>query len=395
MTETADAIVVGGGLEGLSVAYHLAAAGFGHVVVCERALLCSGGTAKSSGVVRAHYGVPTLAAMAWYGNQVLANAAEILGQEVGFEQTGYVVGVGPGNVEALSANVEMQRALGVDVALVGADTVAELWPWADLDDFAAFAYEPRGGYGDAYLTGQAFAEAARRAGATIRQHAPVHAILEEGGQISGVVLDDGERIASRVVVVAAGPWSVDLVAPFGLDLPIRAQREQILLIDPGEPIADAPVLSDLALLQYIRCERSGQLLVGNSDHSSPDYADPDDYPNTADPDFIEQAVAKVDRRLPRLPAPALSSSYSGCYDVTPDYNPMVGPAGPEGLFICAGFSGHGYKISPAVGRLVADLLTLNKSSDPNVDPADLRPSRFAEGTLTTSAHPYVGAGQMR
>lgn len=395
MTQTADAIVVGGGLEGLSTAYHLATAGYGRVTVFERALLCSGGTAKSSGVVRAHYGVPSLAAMAWYGNQFLSSAKEILSAEVGFEQTGYVVGVGPGNVEALRANVDMQRSLGVDVELVPLDKVAELWPWADLDDFEAFAYEPQGGYGDAYLTGQAFAAAARRAGATILQNTPVAEILTEGDRVAGVLLGDGERISSRVVIVAAGPWSVHLVAPVGVDLPIRAQREQILLIDPGKAITDTPVLSDLALLQYIRPERSGQLLVGNSDHSSPELVDPDDYPNTADPDFVEQAVAKVDRRLPRLPAPALSSSYSGCYDVTPDYNPVIGPAGPHGLVVCAGFSGHGYKISPAVGRLVADLVTLQQSSDPHVDPADFRLSRFAEGAPTTSLHPYVGAGQMR
>lgn len=395
MTQTADAIVVGGGLEGLSTAYHLTTAGYGRITVFERALLCSGGTAQSSGVVRAHYGVPSLAAMAWYGNQFLANAEEILSAEVGFEQTGYVVGVGPGNVEALRANVDMQRSLGVDVELVPADKVAELWPWADLDDFEASAYEPQGGYGDAYLTGQAFAAAARRAGATIRQNTPVAEILTEGDHVAGVLLDDGERVSSRVVIVAAGPWSVHLLAPVGVDLPIRAQREQILLIDPGKAITDAPVLSDLALLQYIRPERSGQLLVGNSDHSSPELADPDDYPNTADPDFVERAVAKVDRRLPRLPAPALSSSYSGCYDVTPDYNPVIGPAGPDGLVVCAGFSGHGYKISPAVGRLVAELVTLQGSSDPHVDPTDFRFGRFAEGAPTTSLHPYVGAGQMR
>jgi len=193
MTQTADAIVVGGGLEGLSTAYHLSAADFGRVVVLERGSLCSGGTAKSSGVVRAHYGVPTLAAMAWYGNQFLANASEILHAEVGFEQTGYVVGVGPGNVEALQANVAMQRSLGVQVDLVGRDKVAELWPWADLDDFETFAYEPEGGYGDAYLTGQAFAEAARRAGATIRQNAPVTEVLTDGDRVAGVALAGGER----------------------------------------------------------------------------------------------------------------------------------------------------------------------------------------------------------
>jgi sarcosine oxidase subunit beta len=397
VAQTADVIVIGGGVEGLSAAWALAERGAGDVLVLERGHLCSGGTVKSSGIVRCHYGVPSLAKMAWLGVQVFERATELFGSDLGFFQTGYVVGVAAADEAALRANVAMHQSLGIEVQLLEPSDVQAFWPYADISDFAVFAYEPRGGYGDAYLTGRAFAEAATRAGATIRQNTPVARLSldRSSDRVVGVVDESGERISAGAVVLAAGPWSVALAAAVGIDLPIRAQREQILLIDAGEPIVDAPVFSDLVRLQYIRSERSGQLLVGNSDHSVPEYADPDRYSDRADDAFIETAVTKIDQLLPRLPSPALASSYAGCYDVTPDFNPIIGPAPLEGLYLCAGFSGHGYKISPAVGTLVADLICDARSNDPDIPSDDFRLSRFAELKPLRSQHPYRRAGQMR
>ncbi|MEU8800298.1 FAD-dependent oxidoreductase [Spirillospora sp. NPDC048819] len=396
MSPSPDVIIIGGGLEGLSTAWALARRGVHNVLVLERGTLCSGGTAKSSGVVRCHYGVPSLAAMAWNGLQVFENAQDLLGQDIGFQQTGYVVGVGPENMAALEANLAMHHRIGIDVQIIGHDEMHARWPWADLADFAAFAYEPRGGYGDAYQTGQAFAHAARRLGVSIRQDAPVTGItLDSAGRAAGVVVAGTEHIHADSVIVAAGPWSVPLCAPLGLHLPIRAQREQILLVDPGEPITNAPVFSDLVSLQYVRTERSGELLVGNSDHSSPEFNDPDHYSDHADETYIADAVEKLDRRLPKLPDPRLSSSYAGCYDVTPDYNPILSATPIHDLYVCAGFSGHGYKISPAVGALMADIVTQSAVSDPHINPDDFRLERFEQHQPLTSRHPYAGAGQMR
>jgi glycine/D-amino acid oxidase-like deaminating enzyme len=389
-------VIVGGGIEGLSTAWALTQRGAADIVVVERGDLCGAGTGKSSGVVRCHYGVPSLAAMAWTGVQAFERAADELGADVGFVQTGYVVGVAAQDVAALEANVAMHRSLGVDVRLVDHDEVSTLWPQADLDDFAAFAYEPRGGYGDAYQTGQAFATAARRDGAVIRPHAPVVELCRNGAdRLTGVMLRDGERLDADAVIVAAGPWSVPLCAPLGVDLPVRAQREQILMVAPGRPLGDVPVFSDLVSLQYVRTERSGGLLVGNSDHHAPEFVDPDDYVNRADDDFIDRAAAKIERRFPHLVEPALSHSYAGCYDVTPDFNPIMSATAISGLFVCAGFSGHGYKISPAVGRLMADLVLEGDSTAPDVTARDFRLERFAEHDPLVSEHRYVGAGQMR
>ncbi|MDX6740031.1 FAD-binding oxidoreductase [Actinocorallia sp. A-T 12471] len=391
---SADVVIVGGGLEGVAAARCLAGRGVS-VTVLERATIGSGGTGKSSGIVRCHYGVPSLAAMAWKGTELFENAQDVLGQDVGFRRTGYVVGVGAQNAAALRANLEMHKGLGIDVREIGHDEVKEMWPAAYTDDFAAFGYEPYGGYGDAYSTAQAFAAAARRDGAVIRQGAEVASIVAESGKVTGVLLADGEFVAADVVVLAAGPWSVALAAPLGLALPIRAMREQIMLIDPGEHLGDIPVLSDLVSLQYVRAETGGKLLFGNSDLSEPEWADPDAYRNRAETSFMERTAARLEHRFPGLINAGFTGGYAGCYDVTPDFNPIIGPAGPDGLVVAAGFSGHGFKISPAVGELVADLVIEGDSLDPQVPAADFRFTRFAEESPLTSTNPYIGAGEMR
>jgi glycine/D-amino acid oxidase-like deaminating enzyme len=298
--------------------------------------------------------------------------------------------VGAPNVTALRASLANQRAVGVQTEEIDRDEVARLWPTAELSDFAAFGWEARGGHGDAYQTAQAFASAARRGGVRIRQGTPVTGVVVEGDRVTGVQLADGSTISTGTVVVAAGPWSVPLLAAHGVELPITVHREAIVLLDPGVELGPVPVFSDLVSLQYIRPEGSGQLLFGNSEP-----ADPDRYTNRADADFLEMAVGKIAHRFPGLDEAAVASTYAGCYDVTPDFNPVISRTPVEQLFVAAGFSGHGFKISPAVGTLVADLVVDGKSSDANVPESDFRLSRFAEGELLTSPFPYVGAGEMR
>ena len=395
MSSTADVVIVGGGIEGAAAAWALTRRGVTDVVVCERHTVGSGGTGKSSGVVRCHYGVSSLAAMATTGLELFENAEDVLGTDIGFHRTGYVVGVGEPNVGALRASMTDQRAVGVQTEEIDRDDVARMWPTAELSDFAAFAWEARGGYGDAYSTAQAFAAAARRDGARVRQGTAVAEILADGARVSGVRLADGSTISARSVVVAAGPWSVPLLARHGIDLPITVHREQIVLVAPGTDLGPVPVFSDLVSLQYVRPESSGELLFGNSDLAVLEPADPDHYSDRADEAFIDLAVAKIGHRFPGLTDAAVASSYAGCYDVTPDFNPVVSETPIVGLWVAAGFSGHGFKIAPAVGQLVADLVVDGRSSDANVPESDFRLSRFAEGTLLRSPHPYAGAGEMR
>lgn len=393
---TADVIVVGGGLEGCSAAWSLTQRGITDVTIFERATVGSGGTGKSSGVVRCHYGVTSLAAMSTRSLELFENAADVLGEDVGFHQTGYVVGVGPQNVDSIRASMDAQRAVGVRTEDIGHDEVQKLWPVADLEPFAAFAWEERGGYGDAYQTAQAFASAARRGGARLRQGTTVTEIIVEGGRATGVRLADGSVVSAGTIVIAAGPWSVPLLAAHGIALPIKVHREQIVLIDPGQDLGRVPVFSDLVSLQYVRPEGSdGQILFGNSDLAELESADPDNYLNRATDDFIDITVEKIGTRFPGLLNPSIASTYAGCYDVTPDFNPAISLTEIDGLIVAAGFSGHGFKIAPAVGRLIADLVIDGKSSDADIPAEDFRLSRFAEGEMLVSPFPYVGAGQMR
>ena len=181
---------------------------------------------------------------------------------------------------------------------MGHDEARRLWPAARLDDFAEFAYEPHGGFGDGHQTALAFAVAARRGGAQLRQRAPVVSVEVVAGRAIGVVLADGSRIGAAHVVLAAGPWSATLAAGVGIDLPVRAQRAQILLVDPGQPLGPLPVFSDLVSLQYVRTEGGGQILLGDSDHSDPEWADPDAYRERVNDDELALAVPKFTHRFP-------------------------------------------------------------------------------------------------
>jgi sarcosine oxidase subunit beta len=401
MTETADVVIVGGGIEGAAAAWALARRGVTDVLVVERSTVGSGMTGKSSGIVRCHYGVSSLAAMATVGLEVFERPQDFLGEQVtdiGFRQSGYVVGVGEQNVDSLRKSLAAQRAVGVQTEEVDADEVAAMWPYADLEPFAAFAYEARGGFGDAYRTAQAFAVSARAAGVRIRQGTAMTDLLLDGDRATGVRLADGTEVAAGNVVVATGVWTRDLLTQYGIDVPIRVVREQIVMISPGVPkaaVARLPVFSDLVSLQYIRPEPGGEVLFGNSDLSHVQDADPDAYLNRAGEDFVDITIDRVGTRFPGFADAAITGSYAGCYDVTPDWNPVISRTGIDGLVVAAGFSGHGFKIAPAVGQLIADLVVDGRSADPRIPETDFRLSRFAEGDPLRTPHPYVGAGEMR
>ncbi|MBY0285954.1 MAG: FAD-binding oxidoreductase [Mycobacteriaceae bacterium] len=392
---TADVVIVGGGVEGAAAAWALSQRGVTNVVVAERNTVGAGMTGKSSGIVRCHYGVSSLAAMAAVGLEVFEKSQQIFGTDIGFRQTGYVVGVGDPDTDSMRKSLAAQRAVGVQTEEIDASEVARLWPHADLTPFGAFAWEARGGYGDAYRTAQAFAASARATGVRILQGANVTGILTAGDRVTGVRLADGSELSTDTVVVATGVWTPALLSPHGIDVPIRVVREQLVTITPGVEIGSVPVFSDLVSLQYIRPELGGELLFGNSDLSDVEDADPDDYLNRAAEIFVEDTVERVQTRFPGFTDAAITGSYAGCYDVTPDWNPVISKTGMEGLVVAAGFSGHGFKIAPAVGRLIADLVVDGRSSDPRIPDTDFRLSRFGEGDLLTSPYPYSGAGQMR
>jgi glycine/D-amino acid oxidase-like deaminating enzyme len=329
------------------------------------------------------------------GVQACAHAEEIFGPDHGLRQTGYGVGVSQENSDNMRQSLTAQRAVGVQTQEIDKSEVAKLWPAANLEPFGTFAWEARGGYGDAYQTAQAFMVEARATGVRLRQNSPVVRLLIDGDRVSGVELAEGTKILADTVVVATGAWTRPFLAPYRIDIPLTVHREQIVIVSPGIDLGSVPVFSDLVSLQYIRPEVGGEVLFGNSDLTKLDIADPDHYLNRADEAFLDLTVQKISTRFPGLDNASISSSYAGCYDVTPDWNPVISRCDVAGLVIAAGFSGHGFKIAPAVGRLIADLIIEGRSNDPRIPEKDFRLTRFSEGDPLTTRFPYLGAGEMR
>ncbi|MCG2797530.1 MAG: FAD-binding oxidoreductase, partial [Cellulomonas sp.] len=328
--------------------------------------------------------------------ELFENAEEVLGRPIGFEQVGYLVGVGEENVDPFRASLANQRRLGVTTQEIGHDDVAALWPTAHLDDFATFCFEPRGGYADGYATAQALAASLKTKGVTIRQGAKVAQILVEGDKVTGVRLADGEVVPAGMVVVAAGAWSVPLVGPLGIALPIQPIWVQEVLIDPGTDLGAPPVFSDLVSKQYMHL-RGGEMLFGNSsgEGAMTPIEDPDVYPSRATNETVELVVEKAMHRFPGIEDPRLATTTTGVIDTTPDNNPIISATGYDGLFVAAGMSGHGFKISPGIGRLMADLMVDGDTKLPNVVASQFRLSRFEEDDLLVSPYGYRGTTGIR
>jgi glycine/D-amino acid oxidase-like deaminating enzyme len=390
-----EVVIIGAGVIGAATARELVLRGVTDITILDRDSVGSGGTGKSAGIIRCHYGVTSVAALALASLEFFENATELVGAEIGFEQVGYLVGVGEENAAPFRASLANQRSLGVETIEITPDEVKVFWPTAYTDDFETFCFEPRGGYGDGYATVQAIAAWLRDKGVTIRQGAAVAAILTDGTKATGVKLADGEVIPAGTVLVAAGAWSVPLLSPLGIELPIQPMFVQEVQINPGMDLGAPPVFSDLVSKQYIHMRNSEMLFGNSSTESTWPISDPDAYPNHASNDAVELTAEKAMHRFPGILDPRLTTTSTGVIDATPDNNPIISATDYAGLYLAAGMSGHGFKTSPAIGRLTAELILDGETTIPHVTVSDFRLSRFAEGDLLLSPYAYKGAAGIR
>lgn len=384
MTRAADAVVVGGGVMGTSIAYHLARVGMDRVVLLEKKFLAAGGTGKSTAVIRMHYDNEPEARMVHAAFPVFQNWEDVVGGTCDFVSTGFLMIVRPEDTDKLRANVAMQQRVGINTRLVTADEVREIAPAFYSDDLTIAAYEPDSGYADPAATTYGFARAARERGAELHQGVTVTRVAVEGGRVTGVSTDRG-RVSSPVVVLAAGAWSVNLARPLGVELPITPERHQVATLQrPFDVIGGHPTVIDAALGMYFRPESEHLTLVGTG--AGEPGVDPDNYNEAVDPDFVTLAARKISRRVPAMERGLFRGGWSGVYDVTPDGKPILGAVGPEGLYVAAGFSGTGFKLSPAIGLTMAELITEGRAT--TVDLTPFRLSRWEEGEPLHGEHAY-------
>jgi len=391
--ETFDFVVVGGGVIGTSIAFHLARFGASRVALLERGQLGSGTTAQSSCVLRTHYSVPENVALAKAALAIFGDFAHYLEDpeaHCGFNRCGLMIVAPPTErMTALRETLAVERRVGIDAREIAVDDARRIHPLLNFDDIAAIGWEPDAGYADAHLTLSAYVRAARRRGATIRENVAVTGLLLAGNRVTGVTTTRGD-IAAGTVICAQNIWSREVAAWTGIELPLTLSRHAVFTLECDTAYTRRlPVVKDLASpgKLYFRGYGGRQVLVGDGNEGEA-IAAPDTEQADVPLDYVVDIGAQLGHRVPAFAEAGLVRSWTGVYDVTPDWNPVLGALpGIAGLLVAYGFSGHGFKLSPIVGRIVAQT-ALGMPADFPLAPYAIE--RFRGGRLLTGRY-GVGA----
>ena len=374
MSSTADVIIIGGGVQGASLAFHLAMHGVKATVI-EKRSIGAGATGRSSGLVRMHYGTEVESRLAWESFKYFRNWKEMVGGECGFTRTGFIQIVGAEQEDQLKANVALHQRIGIPALVITADDVKRLAPAFATDDFEFAAYEPESGYAMPSDTASALMTAARERGAGLVQGQAVTGIKVEGGKVAGVETTQGVY-AAPVVVNAAGAWAGQINKMIGLDLPYDTWRHDTLFVArPAAMGPSHPAVIDFPKEMYFRPE--GTLTLVGLEDGNPLGESPDGDTDHAKKGFVERAIDRLCLRIPGMENGHLHSAHGGFDGITPDQHPLLGAAGPDGFYLDCGHSGTGFKTAPAIGLCMAELILDGAAK--TVDISSLAPNRFAEG----------------
>ena len=350
-----DVIVVGAGITGASAAHFLKKKGVEKVLLIDRGTVASGGTGRSAAIVRSFYTIPVMARLAREAVRLFHDLEDEVGSDGGFHATGFTQLIPPEWVGIAEEKVAMHRALGIDTELVPESEWQQRFPWVRTEGVGAIVFERNSGYADPVRTTEAFVDTFVDAGGEFRSRTPVRALTGDGSRVTGVLVDEGE-LRAGAVVNAAGPWARPLAESVGLDLPLRAVREQdsVWEVRGGRPLPRTPVANAVEAV-YMRPMGEGRWLFGRG-FPKP-YFDVDRYnfKETCDNDFVVDVYRRWCRRIPSLDGSRLLHGYAALYDVTPDWIPFMGPrSGVDGYFDACGGSGHAFKTGPIFARELVD-----------------------------------------
>ncbi len=383
MERSAEAVIVGGGVIGTSVAFHLAKLGMTDVVLVEQAHLAAGSTGRSVGLIETNYAVDVNVALAKQGYEEFTHFAEVTGGTADFHRRRYLETVAaPGQESHLIRAVELGRRHGVRVRLVDPEEIQNAFPELRVDDVTRGLLSEDAGFCDPHSVTTSYATAASRLGVQVRSKTAAEAILVERGRVTGVRTSNGD-IRAPVVVNAAGPWCNDLLEPLGLHLPIvRWQRQIFVTAAHPEIPDDRPMYIDLPGRFYFRQELSGGFVLGLVED------DPAGESTLANPEtdweFKTRAVAAAVHRVPKLAETAVANAWSGVVTFTPDQLPILGPVREAaGLYLANGMSGYGVMTSPGIGLALAEMIVRGESK--TIDVSTLTYDRFRDRAVVTGA----------
>jgi sarcosine oxidase subunit beta len=384
MDQTFDAIVIGAGVMGASIAFHLVERGL-KVAILERNVTASGATGHSSGLVRMHYDLAAESELTFASyKHYFHNWKERVGGECGFIQTGFMQIARREHEEKLCGNVANQQRIGINTSIISADDVKKLVPDFITDQFDFAAYEPDSGYADATLTTNSFIEAAKRNGTTLIQNCEVTAIHTTGGAVKGVSTTKGE-FAAPMVVNAAGAWAKHVAELADIEIPLQTWTHDVAFLHRPPLLGKIPAVIDDTINCYFRPEGSALILAAGEDESLRGEA-PDAEDQTPTPTFLEKLIDAMIQRIPKIEQSGLHSIHVGRDGITPDQRAIYSAAGPDGFYLACGLSGTGFKTSPAAGASLVELIL--DGAPKTVDITPFRFSRFAEGQLLEGEYGY-------
>jgi sarcosine oxidase subunit beta len=379
MSETAEVVIIGSGIVGSSVAYHLAEKGCTNVLVIEReAHQGKGSTGKSMGGVRAQFSTPVNIQMSKYSIDFFSKFDEAVGHPADYRAHGYLFcATNEKHIAYLNANMERQKALGVtNVEWVTPEDIVKMVPQLRVDDILGGTFCPTDGFVDPHSVMMGFMLSARARGVRLWLDTEVTGIQIENDRVKSVNTSRGP-IATNIVVNAAGAWAAQIAEMAGAELPVEPLRRQLVPTEPFDRLPQRfPMVIDMSTGFHFRREGKGILLAWNDPKETPGFK------TDFDEAFVEKILTHAASRVPVLAEAGVNPrrAWAGLYEMTPDHHAIIGPAtNVEGLYFVNGFSGHGVMHSPASGKVAADLI-LEGHSD-LIDAKQLSVERFAQGKL--------------
>lgn len=375
LPDKADIIIIGGGIIGASIAYHLTKKGARDVLLLEKDQAGSGSTGKCAGGIRTQFSTEINIMFSMHSMRFFHRFKNELGVDPEYHQIGYLfIASNTEQWEILESNALLMKSKGLKVELLPSRKIKKMWPYINTNDLKGGSFSAGDGYAGPYEILQGYLKSAKKNGLDIVEGIEVTDIESSGGNITGVVLKNGKRIITSCVVNAAGPYAAKVAGMLGLDLPVMPLRRQLFFTDAFDELPkEFPLIVDMEYGWYIRREGAGLLLAGPQDKESSFNEKPD----------FESRLWTAERSLHRIPVlkrAKIMTGWAGLYDISPDRHAIIGAFPEMNGFICAnGFSGHGFMHSPAAGLAVAELILDGRSETIDIHP--LRPSRFREECL--------------